>query len=418
MTNRNVHRKRERCRICGNRELWCFLSLGPSPLANAFLESPDAFDAEPFFPLDVYLCTECGLVQLLDVIDPEVLFRDYIYVTGTSATMAEHNRRYAEHVVELLELTPDDLVVEVASNDGSLLKHFAARGIRVLGVEPARNIASLARSAGIETVDEFFNAPVATGLRAEYGPAKAVIADNVLAHVDDTRDFLVGCRTLLAPDGLVVIEVPYLGDLLDRLEYDTVYHEHLCYFSVSALMRACEAAGLSVRRIEHLEVHGGSLRLFAGLWDRQPAHSREAQEWAERESRLGLTSCDRYRRFASEVEENRRSLRALLEKLCDKGMRLAAYGAPAKGNTLLNYCRIGPDILEFVVDKNEMKVGRYTPGRHIPVLPVSVVLERQPDYLLILPWNIAEEIMRQQSEYQRRGGRFILPIPEPRVVEP
>lgn len=393
-----------------------FLSLGPTPLANSFLKRASEFDSEPSFPLDVYFCPGCSLVQLLDVIDPQVLFRHYVYVTGTSTTIAEHNVRYAQTVVDLLQLGSHDLVVEIASNDGSLLRCFQPHGVRTLGIEPATNIAQVARAAGVETVNEFFDRNTAHSVRDAYGSAKAIIANNVLAHVDDTQDFLAGARDLLTHDGLLVVEVPYVGELLERFEYDTVYHEHLCYFSVTALMHLCASVGLSVARIDHVPVHGGSLRVFVGRTEYHGGHAAAVRELATEEARQGVTDFARYLKLAEDAQQNRRSLRALLMELKSQGKRIAAYGAPAKGNTLLNFCDIGTRLIDFTVDRNPLKVGSYTPGMHLPVLPVAALLDEQPDYCLILAWNFAEEIQLQQAEYHHRGGRFILPIPQPVVL--
>lgn len=411
-----AHHRRDCCRICDGADLRPFLALGPQPLANAFLRGPADFAAEARFPLDLTRCGDCGLVQILDVIDPEVLFRDYIYVTGTSETIAAHNVRYARTVFDLLDLGPTDLVVEVASNDGSLLRCFQPYGVRTLGIEPARNIAAAARAAGVETMADFFDSATARRLRTEYGPARVVVGNNVLAHVDEPRDFLAGAHHLLTDDGLVIVEVPWLRELLDRLEYDTVYHEHLCYFSVGALLRLCEAVGLVAVAMERVPVHGGSLRLYAGRRERFRRHDPEVLALAAAERRVGMSDPARYARFAEAVARQRDALRALLTTLRDQGASVAGYGAPAKGNTLLNYCAIDTVLLPYTVDRNPMKVGMYTPGMHIPVLPVETILARQPDYLLILAWNFAEEIMAQQREYAARGGRFILPIPEPRVI--
>jgi hypothetical protein len=411
-----LYARRTTCRACGGTGLRRFLELGPQPLANAFPADASEFASEKRYPLDVYFCETCSLVQVPDVIDPEVLFRDYIYVTGTSTTIAEHNVRYANTVVELVPLRANDLVVEVASNDGSLLRCFQPYGVRTLGIEPASNIATIAREAGVDTIDEFFEPHIAKRVHDERGEAKAVIGNNVLAHVDDTRGFLEGFRELLAPDGLGVVEVPYLGELVDRLEYDTVYHEHLCYFSVTTLMRLCEGVGLSVRRIDHVPVHGGSIRMYAGRADRFGGHAVAVLAEAAAEEARGLTSFATFEELADGVKSNRDDLMAMLRRLKDDGRSLAGYGAPAKGNTLLNYCGVTPDLLPYTVDRNEMKVGRFTPGTHIPVLSVETLLERQPDYVLILAWNFADEIMAQQSEYRSRGGRFILPIPHPKIV--
>jgi SAM-dependent methyltransferase len=416
MNDMSLHHRRETCRICGGGRHTLFLPLGPTPLANAFLRTPDEFAAEPSFPLDMYFCEDCSFVQLLDVVDHEALFRHYLYATGTSDTIAAHNRDLAASLVAWLGLGADDLVVEAASNDGSLLRCFQAHGIRTLGVEPARNLAAVARSAGVDTVDCFFDREAAGELRLGYGPAAVVIGNNVLAHVDDPRDFLAGARVLLRPGGVVAIEVPYIAELLDRLEYDTVYHEHLGYFSVAALVRLADAAGLSLVRVDRVAVHGGSLRACFMAREDEPSHAPGVLALAAAETRAGLTTLGRYQQFSTDVQENRRSLVALLQSLVDAGHTVAGYGAPAKGNTLLNYCRIDGRLVPYTVDKSPLKIGLYTPGAHIPVHPVAALLERQPDYVLLLAWNFAEEIMRQQQEYRARGGRFIIPIPTPVVV--
>lgn len=411
-----IHTKKTSCRVCGGSDLRMFLSLGPTPLANSFLSCDSEFDQESSYPLDVYFCESCSLVQLLDVIDPEVLFRDYIYVTGTSDTIAKHNVGYAQAVVDMLDIGPNDMVVEVASNDGSLLERFNDHGVRTLGVEPATNIAEIARAKGIETVNEFFNGEAALKIRESHGPAKAVIGNNVLAHVDELRDFFGGFKKLLSDDGLAIVEMPYLGELLDGLEYDTVYHEHLCYFSVNSIIRLCDEVGLSVVRIDKVPVHGGSLRVYAGRKELYGAHADEVLALAAMEEEIGMTSFQRYARFAEEVRGNRTAIRSLLEKLTNEGKTIAGYGAPAKGNTLLNYCGIDTALVPYTVDKSDLKVNKFTPGMHLPVMEAPTLLERQPDYVIILAWNFADEIIRQQSEYKARGGKFIIPVPVPQVI--
>jgi len=333
--------------------------------------------------------------------------------------MAEHNRGYALAVVSELGLGADDLVVEVASNDGSLLACFRDQGVRTLGIEPARNIAEMARTRGIETVAEFFDSELAHKVRIDHGAARAVVANNVLAHVDNTQDFLAGCRELIDDNGRIVTEFPYLGELLDRMEYDTVYHEHLCYFSVIALMRLYEAVGLVIQRVDRVPVHGGSLRVFAARKSASlPDHSAAVHSSADEERRKGYHTAEPYERLAKAVTVNRESLLELLEALKQDNKIIAGYGAPAKGNTLLNYCGIDTRLVDYIVDQNPLKVGLYTPGTHIPVKPPSTLESERPDYLLILAWNFADEIMQQQAEFAARGGKFILPIPQPRVVEP
>jgi hypothetical protein len=412
LSNSGALHKRTSCRACGGSRLALFLSLGQQPLANSFLSNPREFADEAFYPLDVYFCESCSLVQLLDVVDPEVLFRNYIYVTGTSETMASHNVSYARTVKDLLSLDSGDLVIEAASNDGSLLREFQKLGVRTLGVEPARNLAESARGVGVETLDCFFTAEEAARIRESHGAAKAVLANNVLAHVDDTLGFLQGARRLLSDGGLVIFEVPYLVELLNRLEYDTIYHEHLCYFSVMALGKLCETAGLGIQRIDRVPVHGGSLRVYAGL---QRGHCPEALDMECQERDAGLDGLSTYEQFATRVENHRHELRSFLCERRSSGRSLAAYGAPAKGNTLLNYCGIDTSIIPFTVDRNSKKVGMFTPGTHIPVRPVSALLEERPDEVLILAWNFASEIIRQQEAYRVQGGRLITPLPEPVV---
>ncbi len=404
------------CRVCGHNELERVLQLGPTPLANSFLRSESEFADERSYPLDLYVCHHCRLLQLLDVVNPDVLFRHYLYVTGTSTTMAEHNREYARTLCDRLSLGSEDLVIEIASNDGSLLKNFRAHGVKTLGIEPARNLAAVASAAGIPTINEFFDATLAESLKSDYPPARVVVANNVLAHVDDPLGFLDGCRRLVSENGVITIEVPYVRELLNRLEYDTVYHEHLSYFSVTSLLRLCEQVGLSVAHVDHQRVHGGSLRLYLSKASR--AHSADALALeAEEHSPGGAADLVRHRRFAHDVERHRTTLVTLLERLKTAGSRVAGYGAPAKGNTLLNYCQIDTRLLPMTVDKNPLKVGLFTPGMHIPVRDVSALAdEPPPDYVLILAWNFAEEVMEQQKAHRRHGGRFIVPIPEPAVV--
>ena len=408
-----ILRHRTTCRSCGKATLNRFLELGPQPLANAFLRSPEEFAAERRYPLDLYFCTHCSLVQLADVIDPEVLFGEYIYVTGTSTTIAEHNRRYARAVVDELGLTADDLVIEIASNDGSLLSCFRDVGVRILGVEPARNIARVATDRGIPTENRFFERDAGAALRRAHGKARAVIGNNVLAHVDDTAGFLQGAADLIDDDGAVIVEVPYAREMLERVEYDTVYHEHLCYFSITALSHLGALAGLAIVRVDEVPVHGGSVR----VWFRRNASTGPtARALLAAEQENGLATLAAWERFAERTRAQREQLQALLRRLTSEGKRVAAYGAPAKGNTLLNYCGIGVDQIPYTVDRNPLKVGMLTPGMHLPVRPASTLVEDQPDYVLILAWNFADEIMQQQSAYSAAGGRFILPIPAPSIV--
>jgi len=410
---KSVHHLRTTCRACSQATLHRVLQLGNQPLANAFLRSPLDAQHETRFPLDLYFCTTCSLVQLADVIDPEVLFAEYIYVTGTSSTIAVHNQEYARTVRDRLTLGANDLVVEVASNDGSLLGCFKEFGGRILGVEPARNIAALAESRGIPTVNRFFDEAAGHELRSAHGAARAVIGNNVLAHVDDTQGFLRGAAALIADDGAVIVEVPYAREMLLNCEYDTIYHEHLCYFSVTSLAHLAQRVGLAVDDVQERQVHGGTIR----VWMRkQSSHGARALEMMAAEEANGLSTLAAWEGFARRAAEHRRSLRLMLEELHGRGKVVAGYGAPAKGNTMLNYCGIDPTLVPYTVDRNPLKVGTFTPGMHIPVLDVKTLLERSPDFVLILAWNFAEEIMEQQQAYRDRGGRFIVPIPSPRIA--
>ncbi len=410
------HRHRSTCRACGSPQLELFLSLGATALANEFLRSVDEIANELVYPLEVYFCENCSLVQLLDVVDPSVLFGEYIYVTGTSETIAAHNRTLARSLVQSRGLGTEDVVVEIASNDGSLLKCFKDHGVRTLGVEPADNIAELARGAGIETVSRFFDADVGRELRAEHGPAAAVIANNVLAHVDEPLGFLTGCRELLSRTGVLSVEVPYIRPLLERVEYDTIYHEHLSYFSIRTVRHLMAEAGLKVRRITHLPIHGGSLRVEAGPAEEAEGEPAGVFALVEREKRAGLADLDTYRQFARRVAESREATLDLLNQLRRAGAAVAGYGAPAKGNTLLSFCGITTDLIPYTVDKNPLKIGKLTPGTHIPVLPIEAIDERRPDYLFLLAWNFADEIVRQQSVFAERGGKFIVPVPSAEVL--
>ncbi len=406
---------RSSCRSCGSTDLERFLNLGEVPLANAFVSPADRSKPEPTVPLEVYYCCGCSLIQLRHVVRPEVLFSHYLYRSGTNATIFDHNERLATQVIQGLQLTPEDLVVEAASNDGSLLTCFRQRGIRVLGVDPAQNLAELARLAGVETWADFFHAAVAERIRKEKGPARVVIANNVLAHVDEPVGFLTACHSALAPGGFVVVEVPYLAEMLEHLEYDTIYHEHLCYFSVTALVRLFERSGVHLHRVDRIPIHGGSLRLWAS--EAEPGGQDDSvQMLLTQERACGLDRLEPYMEFAYRVEQNRRRLTDLLADLRAQGKSVAGYGAPAKGTTLLNYCGLTEEDIPYTVDRSELKVGKLTPGGRIPILPVETIFQRQPDFVLILAWNFAAEIMDFLQPYRARGGRFILPIPEPKIL--
>ena len=403
------------CRACGDGgPLAPILSLGRTPLANALLTAEQLAEPEPTYPLDLVFCPACSLVQITETVPPERLFRDYPYFSSFSDTMVRSAKELIERLVAECKLGSGSLVIEIASNDGYLLQHYRDLGVPVLGIEPAANIARVAEARGVPTLCDFFGAALAERLAADGRLADVLHANNVLAHVAELGGVVRGIRRVLQPGGLVVVEVPYVRDLIDRREFDTIYHEHLSYFSLTALDRLFGAHGLVVSDVERLALHGGSLRVFVG--HQGSPRSDRVRELLSNERAIGLLDTAYYRDFAVRVETLGGELLALLRELKARGKRLAAYGASAKGSTLLNTFGIGAEILDFVVDRSSVKQGRYTPGTHLPILPPAALLERRPDYVLLLTWNFAEEILAQQAPYRAQGGRFIVPVPEPRVV--
>ncbi len=405
------------CRSCGCFPLEPVLSLGRTPLANSLRDASELSAPESTFPLDLAVCPNCSLVQITAEMPPDDLFRDYVYFSSFSETMLRHAEELAKQLIRAERLDSQSLVVEAASNDGYLLKNYQSAGIPVLGIEPARNVARVAvEQHGIPTREDFFGRDYATQLVAEGLRADVFHAHNVLAHVPDLNGFVAGIRTLLKPTGVAVIEAPYVKDMLDHCEFDTIYHEHLCYFSLTALDRCFKRHGLVIRDVERVPIHGGSLRLFASPTESVNAVSQRVTNLLAEEAAWGVSTLEPYREFATRVSEIKRRLRSLLQQLKASGKRIAAYGASAKGSTLLNFCGIGPEILDFVVDRSTVKQGKFTPGTQLKIYSPDKLLEEMPDYTLLLTWNFADEILRQQAEYQARGGRFILPVPLPRVA--
>jgi SAM-dependent methyltransferase len=405
------------CRSCGGQRPRQFLSLGATPIANRLVR-PDRLDAvDPAFPLGVGFCERCALVQLTHVLPADEIFdEDYPYFSSFSDMLVRHSEKHVVELIESRNLGPDSLVVEVASNDGYLLKAFVERGIPVLGIEPTPGPATAAREVGVPTREEFFGAEVARRLVDEGLRADVIIANNVMAHVPDLNSFVAGFSILLKDDGVVSVENPGVGALLDHTEFDTIYHEHFCYFStiaVDALMRrhGLELVGVT----EFPELHGGTLRWRAARAGAATPDASVARV-LDAEKAAGLDIFDRYASFGAEVGELQSELRALLTGLRAQGRTIAAYAAAAKGATLLNSTGIDHELLDFVVDRNVHKQGRYMPGARLPIVPPEVLAERQPDYLLILAWNVKKEIMTQQAEYAARGGRFIVPVPRPVVL--
>jgi SAM-dependent methyltransferase len=405
------------CRSCGQAPLQTVLSLGSTPLANALRDENPPNRPEPTFPLELALCHHCSLVQLTTEVPPEVLFREYVYFSSYSETMLQHAAQLAGELIRQQHLGPTSLVVEAASNDGYLLKNYRAAGVPVLGIEPARNIALVAiEHHAIPTRNEFFSRDLATQLVREGLRADVFHAHNVLAHVPDLNGFVAGIHTLLQPTGVAVIEVPYVKDMLDQCEFDTIYHEHLCYFSLTALQECFRRHRLVIRDVQRVPIHGGSLRLYASPAESNPCVSPRVEALLAEEAHWGVATLTPYRAFAQKVQTIQHELRQFLQQLKAAGKRIAAYGASAKGSTLLNASGIGADVLDFVVDRSPVKQGKYTPGTRLKIYAPEKLLETQPDYTLLLTWNFAEEILRQQAEYRRRGGKFILPVPQLRVA--
>ncbi|HLW67461.1 MAG TPA: class I SAM-dependent methyltransferase [Gemmataceae bacterium] len=404
------------CRACGQFGLRNVLSLGHTPLANALLTREQLKQPEPTFPLDLVFCPACTLLQITESVRPEQLFGEYLYFSSFSDTMLAHSQNLVERLIAEHSLSTNSLVVEIASNDGYLLQFYRQRRIPVLGIEPARNIAVVARKRQIPTICDFFSLALAKQLRRDGKRAGIIHAHNVLAHVPALNGVVAGMRELLHDAGCIVIEVPYARDMLDRCEFDTIYHEHLCYFSLSALDRLFARHELTIYRVERVPIHGGSLRLFIAHAASAPRSRPSVARLLQEEDEWGVDKPERYRSFAARVERLAEQLRDLLYGQKNRGRRLAAYGASAKGSTLLNYLRLNPGTIEFVVDRSTVKQGHYTPGTHLPIFAPEQLLSEMPDCVLLLTWNFAEEILQQQAEYRQRGGIFILPIPEVQVV--
>lgn len=406
-----------RCRFCAARLSHTFVDLGMSPLSNAYLTKAQTRRMEPFYPLHAYVCASCFLVQLEEFESPQRIFSDYAYFSSYSDSWVEHARRYTLEITQRLELDGASRVVEIASNDGYLLRHFRERGIPVLGVEPAANVAAVAQQAGIPTRIEFFGRDCAARMAGENLRADLLVGNNVLAHVPDLNDFVGGLKVLLKPDGVITLEFPHLLRLMEGKQFDTIYHEHFSYFSLLAVERIFAAHGLALFDVEELPTHGGSLRIYARHIEDAGKTVREAvSALLARERGAGLDGLDAYQSFAEAARETKRALLEFLIAARRAGKTVAGYGAPAKGNTLLNYCGIRGDFIDYTVDRNPHKQGRFLPGTHIPVFHPDRIRETRPDYLLILPWNIKDEVMAQMADIRQWGGKFVIPIPQIEVL--
>jgi SAM-dependent methyltransferase len=402
------------CRLCGRALRHTLVDLGMSPLCEAFLRAEELNEMEPYYPLRVWLCESCLLAQVEPYVAPAEIFRDYAYFSSYSTSWVDHARTYADRMTRTLELGASSFVVELASNDGYLLQHFVPLNVPALGIDPAANVADAARRRGVETLTEFFDPDVARRVVAERGNADLVVANNVLAHVPALNDFVTGIRLLLAPTGVATLEVPHLVRLVEGLQFDTIYHEHYSYFSFHTLVTLFERNGLQVFDVEELASHGGSLRVFVRHPRGEP--TREVEDLLQRERAGGYDRVAGYDGFAARVAEARWRLLEVLIEHRRSGKRVAAYGAPGKGNTLLNYCGIRGDLIEYTVDRNPHKQGKFLPGTHIPIHAPDRIAETRPDEILILPWNLKREIAAQLEYVRDWGGRLLVPIPQPEFV--
>jgi 2-polyprenyl-3-methyl-5-hydroxy-6-metoxy-1,4-benzoquinol methylase len=401
------------CRFCGSTLEHIFVDLGVSPLVQSFLSSDQLNQMEPFYPLQVFVCGKCFLVQLQEFVAPTDIFSDYLYFASYSDTWLAHAKRYTDDMVQRFPISENSLVIEIASNDGYLLQYFAEKKVPVLGVEPAANVAEAAARKGIASVVKFFSSATARELLAEGKSADLLLGNNVLAHVPDINDFVTGMQILLKPQGVITMEFPHLMQLMEQNQFDTIYHEHFSYFSFLTVQEIFAAHGLVLFDVEELPTHGGSLRIFARHAEdsSKPVGPRVAELRAREES-AGYARLETYSRFAEQVKETKRKLLEFLIQAKRSGKKIAAYGAAAKGNTLLNYCAIRTDFLDYTVDRSPYKQGMFLPGTRIPVYSPDQIRRTQPDYLLILPWNLKDEIIQQNAYIRDWGGQFVVPIPQ------
>jgi SAM-dependent methyltransferase len=406
--------KLRHCRICDNETLTEIIDLGEMALANDFIDDVD--DKKSQYPLRLVWCNKCYLVQIDEIVPPDELFSEYIYVSGTSERLQSHFDELANTITNKYPITADDSVVDIGSNDGTLLSHFQKRDLDVLGVEPATNIAELANEKGIKTVNGFFSSDVSSEIADNYDSFELVTATNVFAHTHNVQDFVQGVYELLSEQGIFVIEVPYLIDLLEGTEFDTIYHEHLSYFAVHPLKRLFDDHDMKILNIERKTIHGGSIRVEAAKETSSHSPKETVEETILFEKEWKIDTLDPYQVFAENIHRLKSELVELLEQLKDEGNSIAGYGAAAKGNTLLNYYDINPETIDFIADKNVLKQGKYAPGSTIPVVSPDHIYETNPDYILIFAWNFSEEIISQQEKFKKEGGKFIIPIPEVKII--
>lgn len=410
-----MHRHNTQCRICKSKNLTKFLDFGNQPLANSFLKNESEFALEKKYPLAVYFCHDCNLAQLLDVVDKEEMFSHYIYFTSGMPKISNHFKDYAEDVMSRF-LKQGEFVVEIASNDGILLKFFKDSGYKILGVDPAKNVVKVAQEMGVETIVDFFSENVGADIAKKYGRAKIILANNVVAHIDNHHDLVKGINNLLAEDGVFILEAPYLVDMFENNTYDTIYHEHLSFLAIRPLKKLFEQFGLEIFDVEVHEVQGRSLRVFVGRLGKHQI-SVNVQKLIDKELDLGLDSLPAYNMLAENIVKQKRELMKLLHSLKDAGKKISAYGAPAKGNTMLNYCGIDNKILDYALEDLPAKQGLFTPGMHIPTVDSAYAHKHLPDYFLMLAWNYQKLILKKEREFLKNGGKFIIPVEGIKIIE-
>jgi hypothetical protein len=417
-TEDSNHITKNKCRYCAHELTHTFVDLGMSPLCQTHIAQHQLNDMEPFYPLHAYICDNCYLVQLNEYVAPENIFTEYAYFSSYSDSWVKHAKTYSEMMVERFELNQNDKVMEIASNDGYLLQHFMAMDIPVLGIEPAANVAKVAIEKGIQTTVQFFGRESAKNIASEYGKAQLLLGNNVLAHVPDINDFVSGMKVLLAEGGVITMEFPHLMRLMEFNQFDTIYHEHFSYLSFLTVEKIFAAHGITLFDVEELSTHGGSIRIFGKHQeDDTKTITSRVTSLKEQERRVGLDQLETYFQFEEQVKETKRKLLEFFIQAKRAGKTIVGYGAPGKGNTLLNYCGIRQDFIDYTVDRNPYKQGKYTPGTRIPIYSPDKIKETKPDFLFLLPWNLKEEIMHQMSYIREWGGKFVIPIPEVKIFE-
>lgn len=409
--------KKRSCRFCGNTLKQSMVDLGMSPLSNSYIKEEDLTAKENFYPLHAFVCENCLLVQLEEFESPETIFGDYAYFSSYSDSWLKHARDYTEMVTSRFALTGESQVIEIASNDGYLLQYFQAKGIPIMGIEPAANVAEVAKGKGIPTLVAFFGKPTAEGLAAQGMQADLLLGKNVLAHVPDLHDFAAGMKILLKPQGVITMEFPHLLQLMQQNQFDTIYHEHFSYFSFLTVLNIFSHYGLTIFDVDEIPTHGGSLRIYARhVEDDSRKSGTRVTELIAKEEAVGLREMSTYQAFSEQVKETKRNILEFLIRIKREGKTVVGYGAPAKGNTLLNYCGIRSDFIDYTVDRSPHKQGLYLPGTHIPIESPDKIRETRPDYVIILPWNLKEEIIDQMAHIREWGGRFVVLIPKVTVI--